>query len=443
MLRTLLALSLLGLGVISCGSYGLMFGKAEPDYDKLERNRKAQKSRGAPRSVGESNEPYWTGFRGPNRDGHYDEMPVGLEWPEQGPKPLWHQPGGGGYGSFAVAHHLAITLEQRRLEEVVVAYDLDTGTEVWTTGYPALFEDSLGGDGPRSTPYYRDGKIFSLGATGELLCLNVTDGTIRWRTNVLRDTHAENLEYGLSSSPFIIGKRLYVTSGIPEATGAVAAYDVDTGELEWKALEDHGAYMSPMMIEVEGHRQLVVGLASRIVGLDPVLGTELWDFPFRVMQGLSISQPVEIGSGRIMISAGYGKGAAAFEIVRLGDTYRAQPLWQSRFLKNKFNASIYHEGNIYGLSEGVLTCIDAEDGKRLWRGPNFGFGQMIMVDDRLLIQGGEGEVVVVQVSPEGFEETSRFQIWEENSWTVPALAHGRLLIRNAQEMACFDLRLKG
>ena len=144
--------------------------------------------------------PYWTDFRGPNRDGSYQEVPVLADWPAAGLTPLWKQPVGGGYASFVVARGRAFTIEQRGPQEVVAAYDVPTGRELWTNAWPAEFRESMGGDGPRATPTWYDGHVYALGATGELRALDDASGKVIWRTNILTDSGARNLDWGMAAA---------------------------------------------------------------------------------------------------------------------------------------------------------------------------------------------------------------------------------------------------
>jgi outer membrane protein assembly factor BamB len=144
---------------------------------------------------------YWTEFRGPDRDGHYRQMPVLTSWPAGGLRPLWKQPVGGGYASFAVARGRLYTIEQRGGEEVAAAYDAATGVELWTNRWRALFREAMGGDGPRATPTWSDGLVYVLGAEGEFRCLEEATGRVVWRKNILDDNGAENLQWGMAASP--------------------------------------------------------------------------------------------------------------------------------------------------------------------------------------------------------------------------------------------------
>src|SRR5580693_3278796 len=144
---------------------------------------------------------YWTDFRGPNRAGEYTESPINTEWPAAGLPRLWKQPIGGGYASFTVGEGRAYTIEQRRDKEAVTAYELETGRELWAFLYPASFDEVLGGPGPRATPVYHDGLVYSLGAMGDLYCLSAATGKPKWSKNILADNDAKKNHWAMSGAP--------------------------------------------------------------------------------------------------------------------------------------------------------------------------------------------------------------------------------------------------
>ena len=427
------------------GGFGpsLVRRKSGPDYRALETSRARQ--RPAPASKGAlpaAPAPYWTDFRGPRRDGHYDEQPILTHWPAAGPPRLWKQPIGGGYASFVVAGGRAFTIEQRHDREAVTAYDLDTGRELWAHSYPAFFTEWMGGEGPRATPTFHDGRLYSLGATGEFCCLEAATGRVLWRKNVLTENQSANLHYGMATSPLVVDDKVIVLTGQSAPGKSVVAYHRVTGERIWSALDDKQAYTSPMLVTLAGERQLLVVAAKRALGLKPEDGRLLWGFPWEVGYDNSISAPVVISSNRFLLSGGYGAGCALVEVTPGSAGASAQALWRNKNLKNKFNASVCWQGHVYGLDEGVLACLDAQSGERKWREGRYGYGQLLLASGHLIILGGDGDLVLVKANPERLEELARVRALKGKTWNVPALAHGWLLVRNSAEMACYDLRVK-
>src|SRR5215203_1072750 len=267
---------------------------------------------------------YWTNFRGPRRDGKYDETSVSTNWPANGLPVVWKQPVGVGYASFAVADGKAYTIEQRRSQEVVAAYDINTGREIWTQKWSAEYTDSTG-DGPRATPTWDQGRIYALGATGELRCLDANSGAVVWGKNILSDNGAQNLPWAMAASPLIVDDKVIVLPGGTSGK-SVVAYNKMTGAPVWKVLNDTQAYVSPMLVELAGRRQIVVVSSSRVVGLAPENGSLLWSHTWDTNGGINVSQPIVVDRNRFFISSGYGKGAALVELKGSGNTFTASTI---------------------------------------------------------------------------------------------------------------------
>ncbi|MBI3048708.1 MAG: PQQ-like beta-propeller repeat protein [Acidobacteria bacterium] len=394
--------------------------------------------------------PYWTDFRGPFRDGHYRQRAIRTKWPAGGLTPLWKQPIGGGYASFVIARGRAFTIEQRGPQEVVAAYEVTTGRELWTTSWNALFRESLGGDGPRATPTWSDGVVYALGATGELRALDEATGRMLWRTNILEENGATNLDWGMAASPLIVDQTVVVLPGGPDGR-SVVAYDRRTGARVWSSLSDKQAYASPMLVTLGGVRQLVVFAATRLVGLSPDRGDLLWEFPWRTAFDINAGQPLVLGENRVFLSSGYGTGAAVIELIAAGAAgpdgpapravpFSVREIWRNNRMKNQFTSSVLHEGLIYGLDESILACVDAATGELRWKGGRYGYGQVLLASGHLVVLTEDGDLALVRATPERHEEIVRFPAISGKTWNHPAMADGVLLIRNLAEMAAYDLR---
>ena len=455
------------LVVIAIAIGFLIFGRSrsnEAHYAALEQHRQQQAAQAPPAaapaattapvaqaspdaSPAQPGEPttksgrnYWTTYRGPKQDGTYAMTPVSTNWPSSGLTPIWKQPIGLGFASFAIADGRAFTLEQRRGQEVVAAYDVGTGRELWTQGWTAEFYESNGA-GPRSTPTWDQGRVYALGATGELRCLDANNGTVIWGKNILSDNGAENLPWAMAASPLIVDDKVIVLPGGPSGK-SVVAYNKNTGAPVWKALNDTQAYVSPMLVELNGRRQILVVSASRVLGIVPETGAVLWSYPWNTDMGINGSQPIVIDKNRFFISSGYGKGAALVEVKGGGQTFTATTIWENINMKNKFNSSVFHNGHIYGLDEGILTCLDVNTGERKWKGGRYGYGQVLLASDHLILTSDSGDLALVKASPDQYTEVARFSALQGKTWNYPAIADGRLLVRNANEMAAYDISRK-
>ncbi len=382
---------------------------------------------------------YWPDFRGSLRDGRYRETPILTSWPREGLRLLWKQPIGLGYASFVIADGRAFTIEQRREQEVVTAYEVETGRELWAHGWDAEFVEFQGGNGPRATPTYHEGRIYALGALGELRALDAASGALQWRRNILIDNDVSNLDWGMSAAPLVVDEKVIVLPGGRRGR-SVVAYDASTGEEVWTSLDDRQAYTSPMMVTLGGVSQILVVSAERAMGLTVDEGRLLWKYPWVTQFGINAAQPLLLGNDRVFLSASYGHGAAVFEVTRQGEDFAVQTVWQNNRMKNKFTSSVLHDGYIYGLDEAILACVDAATGELQWKGGRYGYGQILLAGEHLVVLTEDGDLALVSVTPDRHVELARFPAIDGRTWNHPVIAGGLLLVRNLREMAAFNLR---
>jgi len=344
-----------------------------------------------------------------------------------------------------VAGHALVTIEQRGDDEAVVCYDARTGDQVWAYSYPASFQENLGGDGPRTTPTIQGEHIYSLGATGKLLCLKARTGELVWQADVLDQN--KNVIWGMCGSPLATEGLVIVNPGKQQdsaAGRAVLAFDAETGHEVWHAGDHPAGYCSPMRVKLAGQDQLLIFDADGLAGYDLGGKGELWRYDWPGFNGINVAQPLVLEGDRVFISSGYGKGCALVHLQHQGDHWSAEEVWKTQALHCKFASPVLYQDHIYGLDEGVLTCVEVKTGRRVWKGQRYGHGQLLRQDDLLVIVGERGQVALVEASPAAFHELGQVKALEgDKTWNCPALADGRFYIRNHQQMACFDLRASG
>jgi outer membrane protein assembly factor BamB len=433
-------LYLVGLRVVLYGGVRprLEFvASADARRDEIERHRAGQREAEPAATPAAAPVPSgWPDFRGPRRDGTYHD-PIRTDWPDGGLEPLWKQPAGGGYASFSIAGGRAFTIEQRGPEEVVAAYDVLTGRELWTNRWPAEFKEFMGGDGPRATPVWHDDRVYALGALGELRCLDAATGRLIWRTNILDDSGATNLEWGMAASPLVVDDMVVVLPG-GRSGQSVMAYHRDAGEPLWAALDDMAAYSSAMVATLAGRRQLLIVTASRLLGLTLDGRDVLWSYPWTTAFDMTAAQPVVVSDNRVFVSS--ATGGAVVEVTASNGRLDAREVWRNIRMKNQFTTSLLHDGHLYGLDNAILACVDVETGEVRWKGGRYGFGQVLLAGDHLIVLTVDGDLALVRATPARHEELARFPVLEGKSWNHPAMAGGILLVRNLREMAAFDLR---
>jgi len=382
----------------------------------------------------------WPRFGGANEDHTVTDAFIRRDWDTNPPKQLWRHPIGPGWSSFAAVGDLLFTQEQRGEQEAVVCYEADTGKQLWLHTDEARFHDPASGAGPRSTPTIHESRLYALGGTGILNCLNPVSGTLHWSKNIVEDAETSLIEWGMAGAPLVYRDAVIVNPG--GNTGSVAAYDRLTGDRLWAGAGDQATYASPQIAKLDSIPQVLIFCSTGLCGHDASSGEKLWAFPWTNMTGLNIAQPIVLPDSSVFISSGYGGGSARLDITRGDDGWKVDPRWTApdRF-RLKFNGGIYRDGFVYGLDEGILACFDVAKGKRTWKRGRYNFGQIVMVGDDLVVVTESGKVVLVEVSPKKSKEVAGFQAIKGKTWNHPLINRGRLYIRNGEEAACYDLSL--
>jgi outer membrane protein assembly factor BamB len=406
-------------------------------------------------TIGESDFPH---YRGRDGDGIAHGGPaLAADWSKAAPRIVYKQPCVGGYAGFAVAGNVAITAEQRGDKALVVCYDRETGRERWAYDQLGVYTDkSKMGDGPRATPAVdKQGRVFAVGASGMLVCLEGKTGKEKWKLDILKDAGAANVIWGLSCSPLIVRDVDVVVvnpgSGSGEAAGrAVCAYDCETGKRVWATGEHKAGYSSPRLATLGGVLQILIFDADGVAGLDPKKdGKELWRFPWKTFSDMNDVQPVVYGDDRVFISSELGNGCAMVRVKKGADgDWTAEEVWSHKRFWSKFSNPVTVGVGIFGLSGGDLICLDPDTGKQFWKKrASFGNGQLLAVPDkgkglgdRLIVTTADGEVIYVAAETGAYKELGRLKVLDGKTWNTAALAGTQLFLRdNEKEMARVDL----
>lgn len=349
-------------------------------------------------------------------------------WASQTPKELWRRNIGLGWSSFSVVGPYAYTMEQRGERELTVCYEARTGEPIWVHEEAGRFSESMGGDGPRSTPTIHDSKVYALGAKGLLLCLDAASGEVVWKRETLEDGGVPM--WAKSCSPLIVDDLVVVSLGNGDAS--LAAYDRLSGEPRWQGGEDSTGYASPILATLAGVRQIVSFNSRSLSGHRIETGEVLWSQAVAKAPAHNAT-PLLVGEDRVMIGIGYGRGSRLYQVSEAADGFAVEELWHSTRLKPKFADMIAYQNHAYGLDEGKLVCISLEDGKRAWRGSRFKHGQVLGVGDKIVVQAESGEIVIVEATPEEERIVHRFEALSGKTWNHPVIAGRLLLVRNDRE----------
>jgi outer membrane protein assembly factor BamB len=386
------------------------------------------------------------GFMGPDRNAQLVGLRLAKYWQKRPPRLLWRHPVGLGWSSFAVVGKIAIHMEQRGDQECIVCYDLRSGEELWAHGELARFRNEHG-DGPRSTPLIHADRVYACGATGWVTCIDVSSGELVWKRNLFEGSETKEPYFGWTCSPLISAGALIVTPGIAEG-GSMMALDLETGKERWRAGKDPTSYASPIAATLCGDLQYLSfngeGLRSFASN-----GEDLWFHPW-LTQGdsrVNVAQPVVVRRGdshtgekaQVLISSGYEMGTTLLNISHQSGRWEVEPAWTSKHLKSKLSNFVLYREHIYGLDNGLLTCLRLSDGERTWKKGRYGHGQMLLVDGNLMIQCESGEIALVEATPEEYRELARFEALSDKTWNHPTLAGNVLLVRNDHEAAAYEL----
>ena len=391
-------------------------------------------------------ETEWPQFRGPRGDGTWRGPKLPETWPASGLKQLWRQPVGGGYAGVSVAEGRVVTMDRQTNPEVerVLCFDASSGQPLWQHTYPVSYGKLDYGNGPRAAPTIHDGHVHTVGALGDLRCLDAKTGDVVWKKNYLTDFAGRLPTWGFAGSPVVYGDWLILQPGGEKDSGVVAVERL-TGKEVWRNLPDEAGYSTPILVRAHDQDELVCWTPSHIRGLEARTGKLLWSFPYEITYGVSIAKPIA-HDGMILV-AGYWHGSKA---IRLGDTpTNARLAWEeNRFLRGIMSQPLYRDGHVYLLDKQYgLTCFELQTGKKLWddanqttpRGRNPQATLVWLGDtDRAIILNEEGELILTRLNPEGHHEQSRTKIIGP-TWAHPAFAGNRVFARSDTELVCVSL----
>ncbi len=394
------------------------------------------------------------GFLGPGRDAVVRGVKLARDWAQKPPELLWRVDVGAGWSGFAVVAGVAFTQEQRGAEQLVVARDLATGAELWRTAHAAYFDHVLGGPGPRATPTVADGRVYAHDALGHVECLDAATGARIWERDLKRDygmtdaLEEAKIAFGRSPSPLVYGALVIVPAGgDPDGRRAgLVALDRETGATVWEGPPRDISHASPQIATLAGIEQVLVVNADTVSGHDPRDGRLIWEHPWpgQTSAAANNSQPVALPPDRVLVSKGYGQGSLVLQLAAASDgALQATPVWSSkRALRTKLTNAAVRDGYAYALSDGILECVSLADGERVWRDGRYDHGQVLLVDDLLLVVTEEGEVLLIEATPERANSVlGRFQAVTGKTWNTLALSRDVLLVRNGVEATAWRLPL--
>lgn len=383
----------------------------------------------------------WPQWRGPNRDGAAAAFDVPAAWPD-GLRERWRVEVGEGYATPLLVGGRLYLYARQDEDEVMTALDPATGETIWRTAYPAPFEMNPAtaphGPGPKSTPAYADGRLFTLGMTGVVSAFEAEGGALLWQTPA-SDVHPL---YHPAMSPVVDGDLVVFHVGGHD-DGALTAFDVETGDVRWEWAGDGPAYGSPLVIDVEGVRQVVAYTQDNLVGVAVRTGALLWRRPFSTEYSTTSQTPIAFRD--TLIQAGRGNGVAAYRVLREGDAWTTEDVWHTAEVSLHMTNGVVVDGVLFGLSHlnsGQYFGLDLETGEVLWTGRprqaenaamlSAAGGTVIALED-------DAELLVLRAGRSGLEEVERYDVADSATWTQPTLSGDRLFVKDVSSLALWTL----
>jgi outer membrane protein assembly factor BamB len=426
----------------------------------------------------------WPRFLGPRADGISRESGLLQRWDSNGPPVVFEKDIGPGYSAPSILDGLLVLHHRIKDEEVVEAFEAASGQPVWRYGYPSSFVDPYGyNNGPRCTPLLSQGKCFTFGAEGKLLCLELKTGRKIWERDTERDWNVPEAFFGVGSTPILEGNLLIVMVGGQPNSGVIA-FDAQTGKtvwenvgkdtwegqpmvgwpgerkVVWKHWDKQASYATPVAATINGERQVLCFMRQGLVSLNPVTGNVNFSFWFRaqVEESVNAANPLVVGN-RVLISSAYYKVGAVLLEIPPGNK-SAREVWRSQALEIHWTTPIFHDGYVYAFSgrnepDARFRCVEFNTGKIMWErneawrrygtGPNtYGRGSAILADGKLIVLGEAGLLGMFKANPHQEEEICRAQIpaLKYPCWAAPILANKRLYVRSEDKLICFNLNPK-
>ena len=400
----------------------------------------------------------WPQWRGPNRDGVWNETGLMESFPSDGLKISWRVPVGRGWSSPVVAQGRVYVTDAQvarpTAKERVLCFDEATGKLRWSHPYAVDYPDwafDPNGGGPRATPIIRDGKLFTLGALGDLFCLDAVKGDVIWEKSLAKEYGVKEFT-GITASP-LIEEGLLILQICAKPAACVVAFDKNSGKEAWKALDDSFTYSSPIVLTAGGRKQLIVWTQEAVTSLDPATGQTWWRERFHASGDMAVSTPV-FSNHRLLIAGLMMKLDA--------DKPAASVLWpetkavSKRILSNTSTALLQGDYVFSARISGELVCLEASTGKEVWQTNTVtepGNGSSIHLTpcgEAMFLFTDRGDLIRAELTPQGYREISRARLLEPTSpfgskkcaWTPPAYANRHVFARNDKELVCASLAAK-
>ena len=376
----------------------------------------------------------WPAFRGPNANGISPETGLNLAWKEKPPRVLWTvRLQAESYAGPSAAAGRLFLLDHKGDQEVVRAFDLAKGRELWHQAYADTNRELYGF--ARSTPVVDEGRVYTLSRMGLVHCFEAQTGRCFWSRDIVKEFGGRRPPWDYSMAPLLDGEKLILCPGGKDAV--MVALDKVSGKTIWQGGGDATpVYATPVTAIIGGQKQYVFLAFGQVLGVAAADGKRLWRYPYKTYYGTTSVTPLMIGEN-VLLTGVEGPVDALLEINAEG----AKEKWHGQELSPAFNTPILYEGYVYGTTGGGhLACLDPATGKTKWKQRGFEWGGLVAFEGHLVVaNGAQGDLVLVRMDPSGYQERGRIRPLGGQTWTAPILADGKLIVRNKTNLACVDL----
>ena len=378
--------------------------------------------------------PQW---RGLNRDGAASAFAEPASWPDTLTR-RWKVDVGVGYATPLVVADTVYVFTRRNETEVMTALEAATGKERWHTSYPAPYAPATPaaahGVGPKATPLFHNGRLFTLGITGIASAFDSSTGKIAWQTPAA----PEHPSYGTAVSP-VAEKDLVIVH--PGNHGPLTAFDAETGAVRWTG-NDRGAYASPIIVALGGIRQVVTMTQESVLSVSLSDGARLWEYPWQSRATPSAITPILYDETLIVSSQ--AMGVTALKPTRRGDKWTVDPVWETKEVSLFLSNPVIVGDTLFGLSEkarGQFFALDARSGKLLWLGPprQASNTAVVKAGGLLLLLNDDAELIVARSSRNGFEPLKRYTVADSATWAQPAVSGSRVFVKDVSSLSLWTL----
>ena len=386
----------------------------------------------------------WTQWGGPHRDFSADAGSITTTWPESGPKKVWTRDLGEGYSAVLAEGDRLYTMYRADEREIVVALDAKTGKTVWEHKYdssPADGHVDQFGRGPRSTPLLVGDRLYTIGVSGKMFCLNKHDGKPYWSHNLWTDYGGTVLQHGYASSPIAYQDTVIVLVGGDDV--GLVAFDRDSGSVRWKSPSFENSYSTPKIIRLDGKDHLVTLTAEAAIGINPVDGRVEWRYAIGTRAAQNICMPIWDEKENILFFSTPGPGSHGLKLARNGDTVDVEELWINKKVRFYHVTSVrmgdYVLGSSGARAPNLYAAINMKTGEVAWRKRGFAKATTVLADGRLIILDEEGQLAIATATPEDLTVHSKVSLLSRHAWTVPTIVGNRMYVRDKKVIMALDL----